>query len=378
LYREHYLKEAPDWPALLPQFRKEMQSDPEVAGRLKDAPSEDLDHAIRKYLRQPYTSHDKQRGIRVGRAAADRFSQALDEDAARCVGIAWGYHVHAMVSELAMEFPPYWDLREDTANRAETSKRLQCFPLIGDLGLDPVQDAKEGGKECGANANCAELVRIVGSRKPPVFLTQSAQIPRRFGEGLDLRNAWDYVSADHSIVQIFGTTLADERVDVQGQPRPDPAEAYLQGDTTALQPKGYLAQASALVTGIGGAIAGESRMPRLGLVTHDELQRLQDVNCVGDICGCYFWDCGAPPSEGERAEIRRANRRMIVPRLADYLACTLRARQQKGALGTMVLASGRQRARALRALVRWRLVSTMVIDSTLAMELLGRVESEVS
>jgi DNA-binding transcriptional regulator LsrR (DeoR family) len=324
-----------------------------------------VERLVRQYLRRPHTDRELERSRRVGRATAARYCRALAEGHVRSVGVSWGYHVRDFVRAVSIPFPAYGTRAASADSLSENAQKLLLFPLIGSLGLDPGADIRGHLAGSGAYANCMSLAAALGA-EAPVVLTQPAYIPEPFHDPEGVRQVWRYVQEDISIRLIFGHGLADRRVNEEGQPVPDPAEAFLRGEELAEAPDGYLGGADALVTGIGTCEA-DSRAPRLGLLSAVELARVADAGAVGDCSGSFFWDPMAPPSPANCEHIRTVNSRVIGPRLADFIRATVRAKQEgNGSLGTMVLASGEAKASALARLCRWRAANIIVIDSDLA------------
>lgn len=356
----------PDWEALRPDLVDEVLADEEVreaGGTSRTAVEKLVKHHA---SRSPWTDREIEISRRVGRAGAARFCRALEEGHVRSVGVSWGYHVYRLVRSAAIPFPPYTAPKAGRSPLAEAARNVLLFPLIGSLGLDPLMDARGQGVTSGAHANCTRLAEKLGA-EAPVVLTQPAYIPKAFHEAGQLRQIWRYIQEDLSIRLVFGHGLADRRVSADGQPMPDPAEAFLRTGNLGEASDGYVDDADCLITGVGACDAG-SRAPRLGLLSPEELERSAAAGAIGDCSGSVFWDPLAPPSDENQDFIRTINSRVVGPRLGDFVRATARAREAEPGtlLGTMVLASGEGKAEAVRRLCHWRAVQILVVGSDLA------------
>jgi len=340
------------------QSTAQQTGDPELCAAARQSPDR-IRMTVAKYANDPYTERDLQRSQRVGRAAADLFCRALEEDRVRCVGLSWGHHVHDFVAAVSLEFPAYIHVAGADSVARQAAQRLLVFPLIGSLGLPPVLDHREYGTQRGAIANASALARQIGAPQP-IHLTQPVHIPRDF-ETADLRRIWEYVQQDASIRQCLGERVADRYVDDDGVGRPDFAETQCPAPDSS----GYIHRADTLITGLG-TCDGDSRATRLGLYDDEDVPRLVQAGAVGDISGRLFWDPTDPPDEDGKRAIRFVNSYVISPQLGDFIAANDRARASQTGLGTVVVASGPARARAVRALCSWGAVTTLVIDSDLA------------
>lgn len=339
-----------------------LQTGDDQARVAADQSSDLIKVLVRHHANDPYTERDLERSQRVGRAAADLFCRALEEDRIRCVGLSWGHHVHGFVAALSLEFPAYIHVAGADSGARQAAHRLLVFPLIGSLGLPPVLDHREYGTERGAIANASALARQIGAPQP-IHLTQPAHIPRDI-QTSDLRRIWEYIQQDASILQCLGEGAADRYVDHDGVGRPDAAE----GDGPYPEGSGYIHRADTLITGLG-TCDGDSRATRLGLFKDEDVPRLVRAGAVGDISGRLFWNPMDPPDEEGKSTIRSVNSYVISPQLGDFIAANHRARASDIGLGTLVVASGPGRARAVKALCAWGAITTLVIDSDLAGEL---------
>lgn len=363
LYRETYVgSPTPDWAAILKALVEEVTKAEGVAEAGADPTT--IQDLVRYHVERPFTSRDYERAERVGRAAAERFCRAVDDGVVKVAGLSWGYHVYAFATAVAMEFPAYGSSRPEIWKRTESVNKVQLFPLIGSLALDPTVDTREFAGRSSANANCVTVAKRIGAPEP-VALTQPAAIPAPFHEPLELRRIWQYVQADWSVRMVFGIDLADRRVNPEGQPLPDPGELLIRGEHVELPPEALIAKADTLVTGIG-ACTWDSRAPRLGLISLSEFAALgEEGQAVGDLSGQFFWDPLLAPSEPSKQRIRRANAHIISPRLGEFILATRRAKDE-GRLGTVVLASGKRKANAVKAACNWGAVNVLIVDSDLA------------
>ncbi len=371
-YQKTYVARDPDWAAALPQIVDDVARAPGVAEAVAEtgADAAKFHEFVVHHVEQPFTWRDYERAQRVGRAAAERFCRALDDGVVKVAGLSWGYHVYAFATAVAMDFPAYGGSRLETGQRTESANDVQLFPLIGSLALAPSVDTREFAGRSSANANCVTVAKRIGAPEP-VALTQPAAIPApsdeadQADEALELRTIWRYVQADWSVQMVFGKNLADRRISREGQPVPDPAELLIRGEHVGLPPEALIARADTLVSGIG-ACTWDSRAPRLGLISLRDFKALgEEAQAVGDLSGQFFWDPLLAPTEPNKEQIRRANAHIISPRLGEFILATRRAKDE-GRLGTVVLASGKRKANAVKAACNWGAVNVLIVDSDLA------------
>jgi hypothetical protein len=343
-----------------------------------------LTDLVARHVTEPYTRRDVRRSERVGLAAADRFLEALAAGALQRVGLSWGHNVAVFVKALRLEFPGSGrQLSPAEKQLQERAHDLRIFALIGSLGLDTRLDAREAGTSRGANANCGNLAARLGA-PPPLALTQPALISGRYydpyaagplGSATRLTMAWRYIEADASIMEVYGQGVGSRRVTENGDPQPDPAVEFAATGTLSGADGGLIAEADALITGVGPGTE-DSRLRRLRMLSPRDVEVAGEAGVVGDVSGRLFWPPTAPPSGDLRRKVAAINARIIGPTLADFIHVTRRAREKRAAdpahlaLGTMVVTSGPDKANAVRRLVEYGAVHTLVIDADLAAELI--------
>jgi DNA-binding transcriptional regulator LsrR (DeoR family) len=360
---------AVDWSRALPALVKEVAAQADVQAAA--ASSEAIAEATERCLQRPFTRADDERSRRIGSAAATRLVRAIEEGHARRIGVSWGHNVREMARAATVQFAAYPEWSPQAARRDKPLPELLVFPLIGALAHDPFLDFRGREAEYGAGANCAALARQFGAPEPLV-ITQPAAIPPKFSDAEGLRQIYKYLDEDQSLRLLYGEELARSRITEHGLPLPDPIEQLYGHPAPEISSGGWVEQSDTLISGIG-ACSWDSRAPRLGLITDEELQAFQEMGTVcGDLSGQFIWDPRKPPTEAQKEVIRRVNVRILSPRLGDFAMATRRARQaHKPVLGTMVLAVGARKAASVAAACRWGIVNCLVCDSDLANALIA-------
>ena len=228
-------------------------------------------------------------------------------------------------------------------------------------------ESDHGDNRVGVAHRAAELVENLLSPRAPQTLA--------FGTGRTLLETVRHVSTmsrpDHRIVSVVGNLTRDgraspydvvmrlsDRVGAQCYPLPLPVLANTQEECDILKAqRGYRAvetlfdTADALILGVG-PVDAEAPIFIDGFVTPEELQELQALGAAGELVSRCFDRNG----EIIASPITERLTAMKLPRNPD--------------LPTVLVASGRRKARALEAALRGKFANGIIIDEEIATLLL--------
>lgn len=320
----------------------------------------------------PYTPAEIEAARRVGRAGAIRLSWAVADRQAQTIGVSYGRLTNNLSQSARQEWQPYGEGRE----RDRAAGEPHVFSLVGPLsGIPQHVDQRELVSEQSANNNAHLLATHLRAR-PATIITQQSHVPPTLAQDPALfRDILRYVEADSSVQAVFGGGFADSRTTAAGEVLPDPAEVLLRDDRLLAAPGlsgGLLEEADALITGVG-SFQLDSRGPRLFGLRREDMEPLKNAGVVGDIAGRLLYDPTRVRREDDLELINRTNARFLTPTLGDFMAAARRARRTPGeALGTMVLATGADKAPVLRCLIEYYgAISVLVMDRSLALALLA-------